>query len=290
MKVIETHIVPAISEKIRLQEYAVSIFDSINTRSGIKKAIKKGLILLDDQPAKTGDWIYENQRIDLLHPGKSKKKIFQFELKVLYEDEFIAVIQKPSGFPTSGNYFKTIENALPFNLKTSVEKDALPLPLPAHRLDNPTSGILLCAKTRRSLLELQKAFAEKKISKYYYALVHDRFSGEKEITAPVDEKSAKTFIKVIDIFKIHQKIYSLIEARPLTGRTHQIRKHLSEIGFPIVGDKLYGIEEKDVFMDRKLYLFAGKIAFVHPAIKEQMEFELKFPKKFRNLKNISSLH
>lgn len=289
MKIIETHIVPEISEKIRLQEYAVSIFNTIRTRSGIKKAQKKGLILLNDQPAKTGNWICTGQKIDLLKPEISKK-IFRLRLEVIYEDAFIALIKKPSGYPTSGNFFKTIEHALPFNLRVSEEKDALDHPLPAHRLDNPTSGILLCAKTRNSLIELQRAFAEKRIQKYYYALVHHRFLGEKEISSPIDGKSAITFVRGIEIYSIHHKFYSLVEARPFTGRTHQIRRHLSENDFPIVGDQLYGIEEIDVFKNRKLYLFAAKLEFEHPVTLEKMEFKVDVPKKFRNLKNISSLH
>lgn len=289
MKIIETHIVPAISEKVRLQEYAVSIFDTITTRSSVKKAIKKGLILLNNQTATTGDWIHEGQKIDLLKPTGRQKKIFQLKLEVLFEDNFIAVINKPPGYPTSGNYFKTIENALPFNLNQSEENDALTYPLPAHRLDNPTSGILLCAKTRKALLRLQRGFSEKKIRKYYYCLVHHKFSGEKVVNEPVENKSAKTFMKAIDIYKIDDEFYSLIEAQPLTGRTHQIRRHLSHIDFPIVGDQLYGIEEKGVFKNRKLYLFAGKIEFMHPISKKEVEFKLPLPKKFRNLKSKSIL-
>lgn len=288
MKIIETHIVPAISEKIRLQEYAVSIFDTITTRSAVKKAIKKGLILLNNEPASTSDWIHQGQKIDLLKATSGKKKIFQLAFKVLYEDEFIAVINKPPGYPTSGNYFKTIENALPFNLKISEEKDALNYPLPAHRLDNPTSGILLCAKTRKSLVKLQNDFGDKQIRKYYYALVHNQFSGAMEINEPVENKPAKTFIKGIDTYKIEDEFYSLLEAQPLTGRTHQIRRHLSEKSLPIVGDQLYGIEEKGVFKNRNLYLFAGKIEFKHPIDQKKMVFELPLPKKFRNLKSKST--
>ncbi len=286
MKIAETHIVPAISKEIRLQEYAVSIFSSVTTRSAVKKAVKKGLILLDHRPAQTADWIHEGQRIDLLKPEVYRKKIFELKMDVLFEDDFIAVVHKPPGYATSGNFFKTAQNALPFNLQPSIELDALPFPLPAHRLDTPTSGILLCAKTKKSLVALHKAFAAKKIQKHYYALVHNKFLDPLEINTPLEGKPAKTIAKPFKYFQLKNGNFSLIEAIPLSGRTHQIRKHLSQKAYPIVGDKEYGIEEIGIFSNKLLYLFAGKIKFQHPIHQEELEFELRLPKRFRNLENL----
>lgn len=286
MKIAETHIVPAISKKIRLQEYAVSIFSSITTRSAVKKAIKKGLILLDHRQGQTSDWIHEGQRIDLLEPDLHRKKVFELKMDVLFEDDFIAVVHKPPGYATSGNFFKTVQNALPFNLKPTLEPDVLPFPLPAHRLDTPTSGILVCAKTKKSLVALHKDFAAKKIQKYYFALVHNKFSVTLEINTPLEGKPAKTIAKPFKYFQLKNGNYSLIEAIPLTGRTHQIRKHLSQKAYPIVGDKEYGIEETGIFRNKLLYLFAGKIKFQHPVHNKAMEFELLLPKRFRNLENL----
>lgn len=283
LKILESHIVPAISEETRLQEYAVSIFASIPTRSGIKKAIKKGMILLNGEKATTATWVKEGQKIDLLQPEFSDKKIFKLDLDVLFQDEHIAVIHKPPGYPTSGNYFKTIENALPHNLKASRELDALPHPLPAHRLDNPTSGILLCAKTRNSLIQLQEDFAEKKIQKTYYAIVGGKIEKKIELNSPIDIKPSKTLVKPIEFYQIIDKKYTLVALKPLTGRTHQLRIHLSENNTPIIGDKIYGIGENEFFKGKSLYLFAGKIRFRHPVSKEQLSFELPLPKKFRNL-------
>ena len=285
MKIIETHIVPAISEEIRLQEYAVSIFISIQTRSGLKKAIKKGLILINDQKATTGDWIKKGQKIDLLKPEFSKKTIFQLDLEVLFEDEHIAVVHKPTGFPTSGNFFKTIENALPHNLSRSKKIDALPYPLPAHRLDNPTAGIILCAKTRNSLVKLQQDFTEKNILKTYFSLVHGKLKNETSINSEIEEKPAVTLIKPLKFFKINSILYTLVQAKPLTGKTHQIRIHLSRNGNPIVGDKIYGIEESGYFKNKNLFLFSGEIFFAHPVTGEEMNFKLALPKRFRNLSN-----
>lgn len=283
MKILETHIVPAISEEIRLQEYAVSIFSSIQTRSGIKKAIKKGIILIDGEKATTAAWIKEGQKIDLLQSEFSDKKIFKLDFEVLFQDEHIAVIHKPPGYPTSGNYFKTIENALPHNLNASAEFDALPYPLPAHRLDNPTSGILLCAKTRNSLIQLQQDFAQKKIQKIYYAIVQGEVKTEKELSFMIDKKASETVVKPVESYQINDDPYTLVELRPLTGRTHQLRIHLSENNTPIIGDRIYGKRKNGFFKGKSLYLFAGKIIFPHPVSKEQLSFELPLPKKFRNL-------
>ena len=286
MKILETHIVPAISKEIRLQEYGVSIFQSVQTRSGLKKTIKKALILIDGKPANTGDWIKEGQQIDLLQEELPEKKIFELKFQVLFEDDHLAVINKPSGYPTSGNYFKTIENALPHNLQETSEKDALPYPLPAHRLDNPTSGILLCAKTKSSLIELQQSFANKKIQKTYHALVHGKTEAEFKIDSPIEDKPATTLVEAEAFFKINGELYTLVRALPLTGRTHQIRIHLSRNKTAIVGDKIYGEAEENYFKHKKLYLFSGGISFNHPVTNEEMNFSIRLPKKFRILGNL----
>ena len=207
------------------------------------------------------------------------------DLEVLFEDEHIAVLHKPAGFPTSGNFFKTIENALPHNLFRSAEIDVLPYPLPAHRLDNPTAGILLCAKTRNSLIKLQQDFSEKKISKIYFTLVHGRIESASTLDSEIEEKPASTLIKPLKFFKINSQTYTLVEAKPLTGKTHQIRIHLSRNNNPIVGDKIYGIEETGYFKKKNLFLFSGEIYFSHPVTGEEMNLSIPLPKRFRNLSN-----
>ncbi|WP_037318901.1 RluA family pseudouridine synthase [Salegentibacter sp. Hel_I_6] len=285
MKIKETHIVPVVTEKIRLQEYAVSIFTSLPTKSSLKKALKKELILLDGKPAKTSDWIHEGQKIELLEPKIEEKKVFTLKLEIIYEDEFLAIIHKPPGIPTSGNYFKTIENALPFNLKESKAKDALPAPLPVHRLDNPTSGLLLIAKSKAVQVDLNRLFEEKKIQKSYYALVSGKIE-DSILNDSIEEKDAKTNIEVLKDFKLKNENFSLVKAYPKTGRTHQIRIHLAKKGNPIIGDKLYG-KASEIINKSGLFLAATGLEFQHPITKEKMVFELPLPKKFREFKRLA---
>ncbi len=274
----ETHIVPAMDQIIRLQEYAPSVFKSITTRSGIKKAIKRQEILLNGRIAKTSDYIKENQRIELLQPEVLIKKIFKLQLEVIYEDDFLAVVNKPSGYPTSGNYFMTIENSLPYNLLPSVEIDALPYPTPVHRLDAPTSGLLLIAKTRKVQMQLHQEFENKNIHKTYIALVHGSTPGSMEIKEDIDQKSSLTQVRRIDLFKRKEIEFSLLEVKPKTGRTHQIRIHLSALGFPIIGDKEYGKDTPT--LKRGLFLAAVGLQFKHPATGVDHCLKLPYPKKF----------
>ena len=285
MKIKEIHIVPQLSEEIRLQEYAASIFTSITTRSAVKKAIKKHRILINDEIGQTGDWILEGQKIELLQL-ENQQKVFELKLEVVYEDDHIAVINKPAGYPTSGNYFKTIKNALPFNLKSSKETDRLETPQPAHRLDNPTSGILLCAKTNKALIELNRQFQEKEIQKTYSAIVEGHFPEEQQIyNDQIEEKSATTSVKLLKKIIFKNTNLSLVEASPLTGRTHQIRIHLAKNGFPILGENLYG--SPTLLLKKGLFLTSTAVHFKHPENSRMQHFKLNLPRKFeRFTKNL----
>lgn len=275
---IEIHEVNALPEKIRLQDYGALHLKSIPTKSSLKKAIKKGLISLDEEPAQTSDWMEEGQVLRVYAEEVDKpRKVFEHKLEIIFEDEFLAVIHKPSGYPTSGNYFKTIENALPFNLKATPEKDALAYPQPVHRLDNPTSGILLVSKTRLARTQLSLLFERQEIQKSYLAIVEGALKpGKGEVNLAIDGKESWTRYQLEKEFKKQGESFSLVNLQPETGRTHQLRIHLSSLGHPIVGDAEYGSR----YNKEKLLLHANSLQFHHPITNKSFRFETKFPHKF----------
>ena len=283
MKILETHIVPHQKNPIRIQEYAVGIFKTVATKSAIKKAIKKELILVNDEPTSTAKIIIGEEKITLIdHGEKSTQKQLILKLSVLYEDDYLAVIEKPAGILVSGNKFKTIDNALQQNLQRSIQSDAV-RPRPVHRLDYPTTGLLLIGKTSSSIQALNQLFENKKIEKIYHAITIGKLEPEGRIQFEVDEKQSESIYKVIAT--ISSKRFSklnLVKLSPKTGRRHQLRKHLSAIGNPILGDQEYGKEEM-ILKGKGLYLHASRLDFIHPFTKEHLEINSPIPLKFKKI-------
>lgn len=223
------------------------------------------------------------QVIDLLATPQSQPKLFELHLEVLYEDNFMAAIHKPAGFSVSGNTYKTIYNALPFNLQKSTEPDALPWPTPVHRLDNQTSGILLIAKTKTAQIALGNQFKNHTIQKKYCAVVIGKVLRNGKINSPIEDKTAETDFEVVNVVNsLRYEYLSLLNVFPKTGRTHQIRIHLSNIGHPVFGDKLY-VEEKLLHRGKGLFLCACEISFLHPKSSEEMAIKIATPHKFESL-------
>ncbi len=279
-KIIEKHIVPEGTEKIRLSDYACTIFQSLPSSKSIKKAIKRGDVSINGKKGFTGDWIEPGQLIELHDNESAKTEFYRISIEVIYEDDYIAVINKPSGIPVNGNRFKTVENALPLNLEISHAPTPLPWPRPVHRLDSPTSGLLLIAKTGEAMISLSSQFAGKTVKKKYRAIVTGALNGEGVINSPVDGREAVTeFCSLKIIPSLKNGYLTLVELIPHTGRTHQLRKHMAGKGHPIAGDKTYTPEGK-VLKSKGLFLCATEIFFSHPFTGEDMTFRIEEPEKF----------
>ena len=241
------------------------------------------MFLINGNTAQTSTWIEKGQIIDFVDDETNKPKVYEFKLKVLFEDESIALIYKPAGIIVSGNTFKTIANALPFNLQNSNLKDALYKPTPVHRLDNQTSGILIIAKTKTAQIELDIEFKNRTIQKTYHAIVLGNVLKNRTFKLPIEFKNAETSFEIIKkIPSLKYQFLTLLKVTPKTGRTHQIRIHLSEIGHPILGDKLYGNIET-LHKGKGLFLSATGIKFKHPLTKKELECLIPVPHKFESL-------
>ncbi|MGH1383868.1 RluA family pseudouridine synthase [Kordia sp.] len=280
MKLLETHIVPKSNSSVRIQEYDVANFECIATKSALKKSLKKQLITINGKIATTAIYVSENDIIKIYAEETIVKKIFKLVIPVIFEDDDIAIINKPAGFPTNGNYFKTIENALPHNLKPATGMDALTYPKPVHRLDNPTSGILIVAKTKNAQRDLYRQFEQQQITKTYQTIVIGKTTNKGEITSAVAEKEAFTNYKTIQtVPSLQNEHLSLVELFPTTGRTHQLRVHLASINHPIIGDQLYGKKEENY--KKGLFLCATSIEFTHPKTREKISFTISPPNKYK---------
>lgn len=283
MRIIASHIVPNNNAKSRLSDYACGIFPTMISKKGIKKAIKKGEIRVDGNWVDTGHWVQVGELIELIDLERLPPPIFEWDIEVVYEDDFIAVMNKPAGFIVSGNQHHTIENALLHNIDPSTANDKLRSPRPVHRLDSPTSGLLLIAKTSLSEINLRQQFKDKTIRKCYRAIVMGKIGERGSIKTPIENKASHSDYELIRQEKsLRSEYLSLVNLFPKTGRTHQLRIHCASLGHPILGDKLYGTEG-NVLKGKGLFLCAVSLDFMHPVTNEKMHIELEEPAKFNTL-------
>ncbi len=277
---IESHIVVDLQEKVRISDYAGGIFRTIPSRKGMKKAIDKGWVRINEKTASTGDYLFGGETIELSFEETIERPVIELEVGVLFEDQFLAIVNKPAGIEVSGNRKWTLENALSFNLKSSSELDVLKYPEPIHRLDYPTSGALLIGKTNTAVIELNRMFAEREIAKTYMAITIGKMPDSGIVDSEIDEKASESEFKLLQTVTSERFGYlNLVELSPKTGRRHQLRKHMAEIENPILGDREYGTEGL-ILSGKGLYLHSVSLSFIHPFTKEKLTVEAPLPKKF----------
>ncbi|MFM1876215.1 MAG: hypothetical protein RL266_1952 [Bacteroidota bacterium] len=246
----------------------------------MKKAIDKGWVRIDGKVAATGNHLVGGEKIELIVAETNERPSIDLKLEVLFEDDHLAVIEKPAGIEVSGNKHWTISNALQSNLKPSNEKDALKFAEPIHRLDYPTSGALLIGKTSSSVMALNRLFEYREMEKVYHAVTIGQMELEGTVDSPIDGKASRSTYRVLKtVVSERFGCLNLVELRPLTGRRHQLRKQLSELGHPILGDKDYGSKGL-ILSGNGLYLHASLLSFVHPITQENLTIHSSLPKKF----------
>lgn len=280
IKVILTHQVQKVNLKTRFNVYCEDHLDIIPSRKGVKKAIQKGELRLNGEKVEGGRWLQEKDVITYVDLENTPPKTYHLKLDVIYEDEDLAVILKPAGISVSGNQFKTVQNALQHNITPSNKSDKLAWPLPVHRLDNPTAGLLIIAKTKMARVKLGQAFEQKNIAKTYHAVVMGKIDAEGTINSNVADKNALTAFRRLTFEpSLRSEFLSLVELYPATGRTHQLRIHCAAIGHPILGDKIYG-PEGNTLKHKGLFLCAVKLTFNHPITDKKIELSISTPEKF----------
>lgn len=277
-----THITcPPLEKPARIADALPGINYMLPTKSAIKKLLKKKLIKVNGLIATTATMLYGGESIEIMPDNTAgQKPILELEIDLVYEDNYLAVVNKPAGIVVSGNKKWTLENALPFNLKKSNLSDALQRPEPIHRLDYATSGLVLIGKTWQAVIALNKLFEEKHIDKTYMAITIGRMPKHGKVDKPINGRPCLSSFTLLDQVKSDRfDFLNLVKLTPHTGRTHQLRIHMKEIACPILGDLKYGIEGK-LLKGKGLYLHAYELSFVHPLSATELKVTAPLPTKY----------
>ncbi len=280
---------------VRLDKYLRDNLDY--SREYIQKMIKDQNVKVNNKLAKASQQLVIGDVIDFRDIPQEKDDNItpvKMDLDIVYEDEYLMVINKPSGLvvhPGSGNKENTLVSALLYYTKNLSNIGGLERPGIVHRIDKDTSGLLLIAKTNQVHQLLSEDFKNKRIYREYIALVNGVIlSDTATIDAPIgrdskyrekmavtvkNSKKALTNIQVLKRYLNH----TLISCVLATGRTHQIRVHLAYIGHPVFNDPVYATSSIEGFGQ---FLHSYKMKFIHPITKKQLEFTCPLPKVFQD--------
>lgn len=283
------------------------------SRSQVQHAIKEGRVWVNQVIRKASHKIHAGDTIEIEIPDPIplEAQSENIPIEILFEDPWVIVVNKPAGLvvhPACGNYTGTLVNALLHHCKTLSGIGGVIRPGIVHRLDKGTSGVLVVAKNDLAHQSLSRQFKQHTVVRRYSALVFGIMYKESgTISSPIgrhytDRKKMSTKTKKGRDAVTHWKVQevfdalTLLEASLETGRTHQVRVHLSSIGHPIVGDHTYGASQKlksissksmlDIVkgVDRPL-LHAGYLEFIHPHTKMAMSFSSPLPDDFSHVVN-----
>ena len=283
----------------RLDKYIAEHTDL--SRSYIQKLIHEGNILVGGRTSRPKRGVTENEKITITIPPPEpiEVKPENIPLNIIYEDDDLLVIDKPAGLtvhPAAGNWSGTLVNAILAHCPNISGIKGSVRPGIVHRLDKDTSGLIVVAKNDAAHLSLSKQIKNRKITKRYLALVSGHLTpregaiegpigrhpkDRKKMAIVTNGREARTFYRIKDYIGDN----TLLELSPETGRTHQIRVHLSSIGYPVVGDTVYGGKSKSI---NRQFLHAYRLGFRLPSSGEYIEFESNLPKDLEEVLNNAS--
>ena len=283
---------------IRLDK-VIPMLDEDITRVMSQKLLSDGKILVNNKQEKPSYKVKISDKIEIEYekPKEAKLKPEDIPLNVIYEDNDIIIINKEKGMvvhPGNGNPDGTLANAIMARCKDSLSGIGGEIrPGIVHRIDKDTSGVIVVAKNDKAHLNISNQIKEHKTTKTYLALVRGSIKeNEATINMPIGrstrdrkkmavDKKGKEAITHFKVLKRYED-YTYIEVVIETGRTHQIRVHMSEIGYPIVGDTTYS-NGKNKFGVEGQMLHAYKIKFVHPTTGKEVEYIAELPKYFKDI-------
>ncbi|MBA7466936.1 Ribosomal large subunit pseudouridine synthase D [subsurface metagenome] len=275
--------------EVRLDKYVGEKCSELS-RTHAQKLIADGYITVNDHTAKVGLKLNIGDRVDVIIPPTAPTPLSPeaIPLDIIYEDDDLLVVDKPAGLavhPAPGHPNHTLVNAILSHLPGLAETSDSLRPGIVHRLDKDASGIMVVAKNNAAQLNLIDQFKARSVVKAYLVLVKGRLTPENGIIdAPIgrdpsnrkrmavvtEGRAARTQYHVIKYIGN----YTLLEVRTETGRTHQIRVHLKAIGYPVVGDNIYGA--KSAFLSRQ-FLHACRLGFHLPSTGKYVEFTSELP-------------
>lgn len=283
---------------IRLDKFVADNIKELS-RVYVQELIEEGYITVNDKNSKSSYKTCLNDEIIVTFKEETSCDVEaqDIPLDIVYEDKDVIVINKDRGMvvhPAPGNYKDTLVNALLYHCTDLSTINGVKRPGIVHRLDKDTSGLIMVAKNDYAHNFLADQLKDKTASRVYVALVHGNVHVNKGIiNAPIGRdpksrvkmaavKNGKEAITEFTVLKYY-KDFTLVECRLKTGRTHQIRVHMSYIGYPLVGDPLYG--PRKLRYGDKQYLHAKELSFIHPSSKERVTFKTDMPKYFEEFLN-----
>jgi len=298
--------VPDDSDGLRLDRFLVSVLPG-QSRSQIQRLIKDGHVQVAGRPAKANQPVKTGQlvAVALPEPEDATPAAEALPLPIVYQDGDLIVVDKPAGMvvhPAAGHASGTLVNALLHHVTDLSGIGGEKRPGIVHRLDRGTSGLMVVAKHDRAHEELARQFRDREVEKEYIALVWGEVQAGRRIDAPIGRdpgdrkkmsararRSREAVTRITGAEHLGRAL-TLARVAIHTGRTHQIRVHLSAIGHPIVGDPLYGGVHRHVpgdlravtHLDRP-FLHAGRLAFKHPADGRRMEFTSDLPEDLQQV-------
>lgn len=278
---------------------ALAIFCTDKSRSYLSKVIDEGLVTVNGEIAKQSLKVKENDEIELTYPEDKKISLKgeDIPLKIIYEDSDILIIDKPQGLvvhPSAGHWEGTLVNAVLNHCTDLSTINGVVRPGIVHRIDKDTSGLICIAKNDEAHHKLAEQLKDHTMNREYVALVKGvirenggtidmpigRDKGNRvKMAVDKEGKSATTHFEVLKRFEDH----TLVSCRLVTGRTHQIRVHMSQIGHPVEGDPLYYGKGFDTLYKGGQLLTAVKLTLIHPHTGEKMTFETEIPDYFKSI-------